>query len=123
MSVTDYIQVGKAGERFARDLLRGKDYQILVTNYRTRLGEIDIVAKKDEVFVFVEVKARVSTKFGKPYEAVTAHKFQKMKMMAEIFSQNFSLANAKKRIDVISVELAGDLTIKNIDHFENVDLS
>ena len=57
---------GIQGETLAEQFLRDKKYSILEKNYTTKIGEIDIIAKKDDIIVFVEVKARNSKRFGMP---------------------------------------------------------
>ena len=59
-------KLGGRGEKIAASFLRRQGYRIIEKNYRTRLGEIDIVAREDEDLVFVEVKTRRSTEFGLP---------------------------------------------------------
>ena len=63
-------QKGRQGEKLANDFLRNKGFKILDTNWRFQHKEIDIVAMKDNEIVFVEVKARKNTAFGRPEEAV-----------------------------------------------------
>ncbi|RMD50459.1 DUF91 domain-containing protein [Candidatus Parcubacteria bacterium] len=68
---------GDKSEAKAVKFLRAAGYKILIRNYRTVFGEVDIVAKDGDEFVFVEVKARHSDKFGYPEEAVTERKKKK----------------------------------------------
>ena len=65
-------RVGQAGEDAAAALLADQGYTIVERNYRTRMGEIDLIAEEDGVLCFVEVKARRSARLGHPSEAVTA---------------------------------------------------
>ncbi|MDP4857645.1 MAG: YraN family protein, partial [Desulfobacterales bacterium] len=62
-------QFGKAGESIAARFLRKMGYRILEQNYRTVLGEIDIIARDRDTLVFVEVKARTSGRYGNPKSA------------------------------------------------------
>ena len=68
------IKFGDLGERIAKNYLIRQGYEILDTNYKTKLGEIDIVAKEDDILVFVEVKTRSSRSFGLPQESVNFKK-------------------------------------------------
>ena len=61
---------GKRSEIIAADYLKKKGYKILETNYKNKVGEIDVIAKDKDYIVFVEVKARMSQAFGHPFEAV-----------------------------------------------------
>ena len=74
--------LGSKGERLTIKYLKKQGYQILETNYRVPCGEADIIAKKGNNIVFVEVKTRTSTKFGMPGEAVGYIKQQKYKEIA-----------------------------------------
>ena len=65
------VALGISGENLACDALARQGYAILARRYRTRVGEIDIVAQDGETLVFVEVKTRTSGNFGVPAEAVT----------------------------------------------------
>ena len=72
-------KTGMWGEIFATRYLRDRGYEILSTNYVCRFGEIDIIAMKDGVMSFVEVKTRQSLKFWHPREAVNYYKQQKIR--------------------------------------------
>lgn len=77
--------LGQIGENTAADVLRAKGYRILKQNYRCRHGEIDIVALRDGVLAFVEVKTRQSLSYGRPAEAVDERKRKHMKKAALCF--------------------------------------
>jgi putative endonuclease len=70
-------KLGEQGEAIAVGHLKKAGYKIIETNYRTKLGEIDIIAKDKDTIVFVEVKARSSVHFGSPKWAVTPKKQKK----------------------------------------------
>ena len=65
---------GSIGERIATEYLQKKGYHIIECNAYSRWGEIDIVAEKQNIIIFIEVKTRKSLKQGKPYEAVSYQK-------------------------------------------------
>jgi putative endonuclease len=96
-------QVGEAGEALAARMLRKRGYRIVATNYRTALGEIDIVARDGDTIVFVEVKARQSTRFGAPKWAVTPRKQRKISMVALSYLKATGQSAAKARFDVVSI--------------------
>ncbi len=96
---------GEAGEDYASLLLRKKGYIILQKNFRSKLGEIDIIAKEADTLVFVEVKTRWSRKYGFPEEAVNAYKLQKIKRVAEFYLLTHPTAPRKIRIDVVAIEV------------------
>ena len=99
---------GKEGEAIAVRQLKKKGYKILETNYRTQLGEIDIIAKDKGTIVFVEVKARRSVHFGSPKEAVSNQKQKKISMVALYYLKTTNQISTKARFDVVAVNLNRD---------------
>ncbi len=90
----------------ARTLLKRRGYKVLETNVHGRYGEIDIVAKKKDCHVFVEVRTRTSEDFGTPEESITARKQHKMVVCAlDYIATHRELHEAAWRIDVVAVEL------------------
>jgi putative endonuclease len=96
-------QYGKKSENDAVRYLKKNGYRIIEKNYRTRLGEIDIIAKDDETIVFVEVKARRSTRYGHPKWAITPKKKRNMSMVALHYLKSTSQEKAKARFDVVTI--------------------
>jgi putative endonuclease len=94
---------GEKGEALAVHRLKKAGYKIIETNYRTRLGEIDIVAKENDTIVFVEVKSRRSVHFGNPKQAVTLQKQKKISMVALYYLKTTGQSAAKARFDVVTV--------------------
>jgi putative endonuclease len=94
---------GEAGEALAARLLRRQGYRILETNYRTPIGEIDLIARERDTIVFVEVKARRSPHFGHPKTAVTALKQRKLSMVALYYLKTTGQSGAKARFDVVAI--------------------
>lgn len=105
--------LGVSGEQKAIEYLKEKGYLILNKNYQCSIGEIDIICKKNNVIVFVEVKQRETLKFGHPREAVTPYKINKIKMVATNYLKFNKLTNQKIRFDVI------DILADKITHIEN----
>jgi putative endonuclease len=104
---------GSLGEKFAVSLLSKNGYKILETNFRSRTGEIDIIAKNGETLVFVEVKARWSRKYGKPEEAVTPRKISKIKRVIDYYNLVNPNAPKKQRIDVVALEIENGKVISS----------
>jgi putative endonuclease len=117
--VTSQKQIfGQWGEEQAAQYLISQDYEIVDRNVRNEFGELDLIAKKDEQLVFVEVKARRSEDFGFPEEAVTESKKQHILDAAQSYLNEHPQMLGDWRIDVISVQsLKGKLP--EIIHFEN----
>lgn len=122
LKMSSLQSVGKKGEKMALDFLRRTGYSIHETNYRTRLGEIDIIAEKKGIIVFIEVKTRIGDKKGKPYEAITSHKIRHLQKAIQFYINKKKSKMGAMRIDVISIELNPDESIRNLKHFENLDI-
>ena len=99
--------LGRLSENFAVELLESKGYKIIDRNFHCRFGEIDIIASEGPTLVFVEVKARWSSKFGAPEEAVTPQKIYKIKKTADYYCLINSIKDRKMRIDVVALEMNG----------------
>ena len=76
---------GIIGEKIAQGYLINKEYKILETNFYTRIGEIDIIAQKDNCIIFVEVKTRTNLNFGTPAMSVNSIKKKHIKSVAKTF--------------------------------------
>ena len=98
--------LGKTGEDLACIELRRRGYAILARRYRTRFGEIDIVAREGDTIVFVEVKARSTGRFGDGAAAVTGGKQRKVGRMAVDYLQRRRMPDRPCRFDVVSVDLS-----------------
>ena len=95
--------LGIRGEDLACAELTRRGYEVLDRRFRTRFGELDIVARDNGVLVFVEVRARSDCKFGSPFESVTWQKRRRICAMAEAYLFAKGLAGAACRFDVVSV--------------------
>ena len=100
------LQFGKRGEELAVVHLRKKGYKIIERNFRTRIGEIDIIAKHKGRIVFVEVKTRRSGRYGDPKFAVTARKQRKISMVALEYLKKHHSMQTSARFDVVTVQAA-----------------
>lgn len=114
------LDIGKRGEQHAAEYLLENGYKIIEKNYNGRWGEIDIISTKNNKLSFIEVKTRLSENFGKPYEAVTFVKINNLRRPVQYFLLKNNYKNYKLSLDVISVELKEDLSVKKLKHFENV---
>jgi len=94
---------GKIGERAAAEYLKNSGYKIMAMNFRTRWGEIDIVARDGDCLVFAEVKTRSDERYGAPEEAVTRTKQQHLVKAAQIYLSQTKQAHALWRIDVLAL--------------------
>ena len=101
--VDERKQFGLTGEALAERHLKQAGYRILERNYRTKLGEIDIIAKDRDTIVFIEVKTRRSEHYGSPKWAVTPKKQRKISMVALLYLKSTRQSQAKARFDVVSI--------------------
>ena len=97
------LEFGRLAEKTGAEFLKRKGYKILELNYKTKLGEIDIIAKEKETICFVEVKGRHSLDFGNPGEAVNLRKQQRIAKTAAFYLKINNLLEQACRFDVISV--------------------
>ncbi len=112
--------LGAFGERKAANYLRLHGYRIVDSNWRCRYGEIDIIAKKREFIVFVEVKLRKNNAYGEAREFVTPAKQRRVTAAAQLWLQS-SETELQPRFDVIEVYAPDGINSRKvtINHIEN----
>jgi len=88
--------------------LKRNGYKILTRNYRTKVGEIDIIAKDRETIVFVEVKARRSDRFGGPKYALTSQKQERISKAALWYLKETNQFHERARFDVVAISQEND---------------
>jgi putative endonuclease len=98
--------LGKIGEDLAVAELTRRGYTILERRYRTRHGEIDIVAEDRGTIVFVEVKARATREFGTAAEAITPYKQRRLASMASEYLARQQVTDRPCRFDVVAIDEA-----------------
>ncbi len=100
---------GVAGEQAAERWYRARGFDVVARNWRSPLGELDLVVGKAGLLAFVEVKTRTGTSFGGPFEAVGWRKQRKLRTLGEAFvaSHRAARAASRFRFDVASVRLDG----------------
>lgn len=112
------VELGRKGEKAALSFLRKKGYKILERNFRCRFGEIDIVAKKEDRIVFVEVRSRENLNLGHPEESLTYTKKKRLTKLALFYLSCHRLENIPCRFDVVAVVFEKG-RIKNIHLVKN----
>lgn len=95
--------LGQAGEEAAASFLKSSGFHLLHKNWRSRIGEIDIIAKDGSNLCFIEVKTRDSIKKGLPRESVTRAKQKKIIRAAQAYCQEKNLESPCMRFDVVEV--------------------
>ena len=98
-------QLGESGEEIACRELGARGYAIVARRYRTRYGEIDIVARDGDFVVFVEVKLRTTGEFGGAAESVTPWKQRRVIAMAVDYLSRNGLTDRPCRFDVVAVDM------------------
>ena len=97
-------RLGLEGEELACLELQRRGYQILIRRFRSRFGEIDIIAKDGIFIAFVEVKTKTDSRFGDPVEMVDAQKQRRLVSMAEDYVAKEALHDTPCRFDVVAVD-------------------
>jgi len=100
----DNLKLGALAEQKAAEFLKKNGYKILFRNFRTKLGEIDIIAKDKDTFCFVEVKARSSDRFGTGFDALLSTKQKQISKAALSYLKDKNLLDEKARFDVVSLD-------------------
>ena len=109
--------LGDKGEMLAEKFLEKNKYKILEKNFKTKFGEIDLIAKYKENIIFVEVKTRTSTDYGLPCEAVNYKKQSVIGKVAALYLANNKMSSQNCRFDVIEVLVSQNKS--NINHIVN----
>jgi len=110
--MADRQSLGKEGEVIAARFLTEKKYELIEKNYRYGHGEIDLIVKKDNILIFVEVKFRSCSAFGYPEESVRSAKRKKVLDTAEAFIAQINW-KSDIRFDIVAI------TGKEVEHFED----
>lgn len=112
--------LGAWGEQVAVDHLRGKGLVVLDRNWRCREGELDIVVTDGTTVVFVAVKTRSGTAFGRPEEAVTPRKLSRLRRLAQLWLAERRLGWVEVRFDVVAVLANRRSGAREVEHLVGV---
>lgn len=108
-------RVGRSAEILAAAELGKRGYEIVASNYRCRMGEIDLVAKDGDCLVFVEVRCKRTSEYGSPAESITANKVKKLYATAQHYLINENLGDVACRFDVVEVgSESGNLVVLEV---------
>lgn len=114
-------KVGNEGENTAQNFLIRQGYSILERNFRSRFGELDIIAREKNQIVFVEVKTRSSSLYGHGVEAIGAKKLRGLIATAHMYLSSHRLSNFSYRFDAIEVGIQTNQE-PIINHIKNITL-
>lgn len=109
------MEKGRLGEDIASKYIISKGGKIIEQNYRTKVGEVDLIVRINGELVFVEVKSRSNVHYGYPSEAVNDKKKRKIINVAKYYILDNELTDVSIRFDVIEIYLR----TKKINHIEN----
>ena len=125
MNDHNYIEFGSFAEGLAEKFLKDREYKILGRNYRKPWGEVDIIAEKEGIVIFVEVKASDSPapKGFEPEKRVNDDKIKRIKRAAQTYIQQNNLDDRSWQIDLIAIEFDKDRGAAKITHFKNIGIN
>ena len=110
---------GAWGEACAAAYLQKKGYRIVAKNFRTRYGELDLIATKGKYLVFVEVKTRKNDCFGAAREFITPAKQQRLILTAELWLQRYP-SELQSRFDAVEVYGVEGCAAPQMEHLEHI---
>lgn len=114
------IELGRLGEDMAAGALTAHGFTIVERNWRCSVGEIDLVARYGDTWVFVEVKLRRGDAYGEPEEAITARKQAKLLAAASAYVDSLNLPDEPPwRIDVIAIHMSSNGALQRVDHYQD----
>ena len=113
-------EVGAWGEETATRYLEDKGYKIVARHFTHRIGELDIVAAKNQRIIFVEVKTRTNNRFGAPEDAIGWSKQEKLRRVSDVYMLKHHLYNVPRQIDSVAVMYDRMTKETKIRHLENV---
>ncbi len=119
MPKTNRQSLGQRGEDLAADKLITLGYAIVERNFRCTAGEIDIVARRGDLWAFVEVRTRRSRTYGTPEESITGRKRAHLIASAQSYLQAHSIENANWQIDLVAVEFDATGKLQRVDVIQN----
>jgi putative endonuclease len=114
--MASHNDLGKAGELAAVDYLKRNGYTIRAQNWKTKFGEIDVIAENNDWLVIAEVKSRSNLTFGKPEDSVDFRKQRTLVNMADYYIRQFKI-DKETRFDILSVLIDVDNT--TVTHLTN----
>lgn len=114
----DRKKLGAAGEAEAARMLRKSGHRVVAKNYRCAAGEIDIVARKKKLIIFVEVKTRATGAHASPVDAVDKTKQRHIISSAKYYLREKKLFDVEYRYDVVSVVWGGGPRPERVEHHE-----
>lgn len=113
-------KVGNEAENLAESYLGKNGFKVLGRNFTIRGGEIDIIAREEDILVFIEVKARYNHKFGLPIESITPWKLKALQKSALFYIQKINWGDRPYRFDLVSIDYAQNPDDPAIELIKNI---
>ena len=110
--------LGVVGEAAAADRYRSRGFEVIASNWRCAVGEIDVIVRRADLLVFCEVKTRRGASFGGGYESVTVHKQRKLRQLAQLYLRASGERPVSIRFDVASVTMSAEGRV-DVELFED----
>ncbi|OGK20076.1 hypothetical protein A3C23_03830 [Candidatus Roizmanbacteria bacterium RIFCSPHIGHO2_02_FULL_37_13b] len=117
------LQKGHKAELLACKYLQKNGFIVLDRNFASRYGEIDIICNKNNTIIFIEVKSRSNVSFGMPYEYITPTKIKKLRRVIQYYISKNNLLDKLFRFDVISIILDVNDEVRDLKHFQNLQIN
>ena len=109
------MRLGRLGEDLASAELVRRGYEIEARNWRCALGEVDIVARQDDLWAFFEVRTRRGCGYGTPEESLTPTKRQRMMDVGLAYLAAHEIADADWRVGAVAIEMDGAGRVLRLD--------
>jgi len=103
----------------AREYLKDKGYKIIEQNYHDKYSEIDLIVKKNNVLIFVEVRTKTSGDFVSPEESINQKKLKKLYWNAEAYIAN-KKHKGQSRIDAVCIILDANNNVEKLEHYKEI---
>ena len=108
-------ELGRRGEEIAAERLASQGYRIIERNFRTREGEVDLIAWEGQLLAFIEVKSRRGRAYGLPEESITATKSERLIAVAHAYMQGMDAPPEDWRIDAVAIEFGVGTTVRRFE--------
>lgn len=116
------VKLGQRGEELAAGQLARQGYTVVTCNWRCQVGEIDIVARRGEIWTFFEVRTRRGRAFGTPEESLTPGKMRRMTEVAKMYlsAEGINVHHVDWRIGFVAVEMDEAGHLLRVDVYEEL---
>jgi putative endonuclease len=103
LNQTDRLSLGRASEEIAVRFLKARHLKIIQRNFSCQAGELDIIARYKDIFIFVEVRSTRDSLFHDPLDSVTSLKIKRLRILAQIWLKKQGINNARLRFDIVGI--------------------